>query len=68
MSRWRERSRNGLCIECARPWKTVGVGGTRNVCSDCRAAYEGKSARRILIGCTLFALGTILQIVVAVVY
>ncbi|MFE2297904.1 hypothetical protein ACFXAW_06880 [Streptomyces sp. NPDC059445] len=68
MSRWRERVRDGLCIECGLPWKTVGVGGTRNTCTDCRAVYERKSTRRIRIGCTLFALGTILQIVVAVAY
>jgi hypothetical protein len=57
-----------LCIECGLPWKTVGVGGTRNVCSDCRTAYDRKAARRILIGVTLFALGTLLQVVLAIVY
>lgn len=50
------------------PWATVGVGGTTNVCSDCRTAYDRKSARRILVGITLFTLGTILQIIVAIVY
>jgi hypothetical protein len=68
MRQWRERVRDGLCIECGLPWKTVGVGGTRNTCPDCRAAYERKSTRRILIGAALFTLGTILHIVVAVVY
>jgi predicted nucleic acid-binding Zn ribbon protein len=57
-----------LCIDCGKPWKTVGVGGTTNVCSDCRTAYDRKSGRRIRIGIALFTLGVILQIVVAVVY
>ena len=68
MTRWRERSRDGLCIECAHPWKTVGVGGVTNVCSDCRVAYDRKAARRILVGIVLCTVGTILQIVVAVIY
>lgn len=68
MARWRERSRDGLCIDCGSPWRTVGVGGTTNVCSDCRASYDRKTARRILVGIAFCATGTILQIVVAFMY
>jgi hypothetical protein len=63
MSRWRDRCRAGLCIECGQPWQTVGVGGRTNVCSNCRVAYDRKAGGRILIGFTLFALGTVVQIV-----
>lgn len=46
----------------------MGVGGTTNVCSDCRASYDRKTARRILVGIAFCATGTILQIVVAFMY
>lgn len=67
VSRWRDRSRAGLCIECGQPWKTVGVGGRTNVCSGCRDAYDRKAGGRILAGFLLVTVGVIAQIIALIV-